>query len=105
VFTGTSAPTQQLLSDSNDSEWNDSGWGSQTVSPFSSWNWTYLNGAALQYSNDGTNWSNVISSIQANTSLPTATYSTSISARYVRIIYLHPYAYNLGISTFKFTFA
>jgi surface protein len=125
VFTGTSAPTQQLLSDSNDSEWNDSGWGSQTVTnpyiqadfrsaktitsitigPFSSWNWTYLNGAALQYSNDGTNWSNVISSIQANTSLPTATYSTSISARYVRIIYLHSYAYNLGISTFKFTFA
>ena len=125
VYAGTSIPTQQLLSDSNDSEWNNSGWGSQsvtnpyiqadfrsaktitsiTIGPFSSWNWTYLNGAALQYSNDGTNWSNVISSIQANTSLPTATYSTSISARYVRIIYLYTFDYYLGISTFKFTFA
>ena len=125
VYAGTSIPTQQLLSDGSDLELNNSGWGSQavtnpyiqadfrtaktitsiTIGPFSTWNWTYLNGATLQYSNDGANWSDIISSIQANTSLPTTTYSTNIYARYVRIIYLYAFDYYLGISTFKFTFA
>jgi hypothetical protein len=29
VYAGTSIPTQQLLSDGSDLEWNNSGWGSQ----------------------------------------------------------------------------
>jgi hypothetical protein len=125
VYAGTSVPTQQLLSDGSNSQ--SSGWGSLPVNnpyiqaDFGSaktissiivgpineygWDWSTLNGAALQVSSDGTNWSNVISSIQADTSLPTKTYSQSVSTRYVRIIYLDSNTRYLSIGTFNFTFA
>ena len=125
VYPGTSVPTQQLLSDGSNGQ--SSGWGSTLIAnPYimadfgsvktisgiivgpindGGWNWNTLNGAALQVSSDGTNWSNVISSIQADTSLPTKTYSQSVSTRYVRIIYFDSNARYLSVGTFNFTFA
>jgi hypothetical protein len=126
VYPGASVPTQQLLSDSSTIQ--SSGWASIfTVNPYiqadfgsvktvtsiivgpitdGGWQWSNLNTAALQYSSDGSNWSDVTSSInQTNTSLTTITYSNSISARYVRIMYLDNNARYLGVSTFHFTFA
>jgi hypothetical protein len=126
VYPGTSVPTQQLLSDGSNSQ--SSGWGSTVgVNPHimadfgsvknisgiiigpmndNGWNWTNLNGAALQYSTDGYMWPNITSSInQTDTSLQTITYSQSVSARYVRIIYLDGNTRYLGVGTFNFTFA
>jgi surface protein len=125
VFTGTSAPTQQLLSD--DPNVN-TGWGSNlgtnpyiqadfgsvktttsiTVGPRPSWGWSYLNGADVQYSSDGSDWQTVTSNINPtnNQGLSIITYTTSISARYVRIIRLNSGSSGLlGVGTFYFTFA
>jgi hypothetical protein len=128
VYAQTSVPTQESLSDGI---WNkqDSVWGSLAgignyieadfgnvknvssiiVGPidarYGGWGWNYLNGAALQYSTDGTNWTDIIKNInQTNTSLMTITYSVNISARYVRIIYLDKQNRYLGVGTFYFMF-
>jgi surface protein len=120
VDAGTSVPTPQLLSDSS----NTSGWASIsvinafiqanfasektissiTVGPITSWTWQYLNGAALQYSSDDVYWTHITFINQADTGLPTITYTTSISARYVRVINLSPSPWWVGIATFQFTF-
>jgi surface protein len=122
VYDGTSVPTPQLLSDSSNSL--SSGWASLsvinafiqanfasektissiTVGPITSWTWQYLNGAALQYSSDDVYWTHITFINQADTGLPTITYTTSISARYVRVINLSPSPWWVGIATFKFTF-
>ena len=127
VYTNTSAPTQESLSDG---VWNrqDSVWGSTMivnnfieadfgsvknvssiiVGPidpgFGGWGWTYLNGAALQYSINGNNWTNITNISQSDTTLTTITYTVNISARYVRIIYLDSKSRYLGIGTFYFKF-
>jgi surface protein len=122
VYDGASVPTPQLLSDSSNSL--SSGWASIsvinpyiqanfasdktissiTVGPITSWSWQYLNGAALQYSSDGVYWTHITLINQADTGLPTITYTTSISARYVRVINLSQSPWWVGIATFKFTF-
>jgi surface protein len=121
VYPGTSVPTQQLLSDEPNVN---TGWvsnlGNNTyiqadfgsvktissiiVGPNMSWGWEYLNGADVQYSSDGANWSYVTSNINPtnNIQLTSITYSSSISARYVRIIRGSGL---LGVGTFNFTFA
>ncbi len=127
VYTGTSVPTKEALSDG---VWNrqDSVWGSIAgvgdyieadfgnvknvssiiVGPidasYGGWGWTYLNGATLQYSTDGNNWTKITDSInQTNISLMTISYLVNISARYVRIIYLDRGPWHLGVGTFYFT--
>jgi len=125
TYSGSDVPTQQLLSD--DPNVN-TGWGSNlgtnpyiradfgsvktttsiTVGPRPSWGWSYLNGADVQYSSDGSDWQTVTSNINPtnNQGLSIITYTTSISARYVRIIRLNSGSSGLlGVGTFYFTFA
>jgi len=128
-FSGTMIPTQQLLSD--DLSGQSSGWGTYAVSPYiqadfgfnfgnvktissiilgpitdNGWSWSYLNGAALEYNIEGI-WHLLFNINQTNTSLPTITYSTNISTRYIRILMQAiPYSpTSLGVGTFHFTFA
>jgi hypothetical protein len=118
-------PTQQLLSD--DLSGQSSGWGTVAINPYiqadfgsvktissiilgpitdNGWNWSYLNGAALEYNIEGI-WHLLFNINQTNTSLPTITYSTNISTRYIRIRIQTPQFVpaSLGVGTFHFTFA
>jgi len=124
-LSGTMIPTQQLLSD--DLTGQSSGWGTVAINPYiqadfgsvktissiilgpitdNGWSWSYLNGAALEYNIEGI-WHLLFNINQTNTSLPTITYSTNISTRYIRIRMQTPpfVPASLGVATFHFTFA
>jgi hypothetical protein len=117
-------PTQQLLSDDSSSQ--SSGWATVAPNPYiqadfgsvkivnsiivgpitdAGWNWSFLNGAALEYYNINGTW-NLLSNIsQPDDPLLPRVYSTNISTRHVRILMpAQLYGY-LAVGTFHFTFA
>jgi surface protein len=118
-------PTQQLLSDDSSSQ--SSGWATVSANPYiqtdfgsvrivnsiivgpitdAGWNWSYLNGAALEYYNNINGTWNLLSNIsQPDDPLLPRVYSTNISTRHVRILMpAQLYAY-MAVGTFHFTFA
>lgn len=127
IYGGTSAPTQAGLSD-NFANFSTSVWGSnigtgnfitadfgtsKTISniivgpidqAYGGWGWSYLAGATIQYSTNGTTWTNLATiTYPTNTTIFTQTYyANNITARYIRITYGTTYNW-LGVGTFYFT--